>query len=424
MALDSSIPLQVRPAQIESPVNALAQVLQVQGAQQQAELGRMKLAEMQRGVERQNRLTSVLGGSYAKPEDLESALTKGGFLDEAMKYGKDRRENIKTEAEARTKRLEAAHKAIDIAGQAFGYVRQNPTPENAERTLQFLEANGIYDAAQVQQMREMVAANPQNIAALADQAFRAALSAKDQLPKFETRNTGGSTDTLQIDPVTGKVGVAASVRNTISPDAALSAQTQRRGQDLTDARARDANDAQKLAARTQVVETPEGVMLVDKGTGLARPAAQMSGKPLAGKPSATTEKELVGLRQQNSIVDGALAAVEKTPDAFSFGRGTATMAGAIPESIAGRFDSDEQRQARSYVFNNVSKVINERAGAAQSAQELARLRSFLPAETDNADQIKSKLKAFKTYLSDMETGTRGGKAAPAAGGGWGIQRVN
>jgi hypothetical protein len=125
-------------------------------------------------------------------------------------------------------------------------------------------------------------------------------------------------------------------------------------------------------------------------------------------------------------VDGALEAVDKTPSAFSMGRGMATMAGPIPESVAGRFDNDAERQARSYVFNNVSKVINERAGAAQSAQELARLRSFLPAETDNADQIKSKLKAFKTYLSDMEAGTRGGSPAQSGGasGGWSIQKVN
>jgi hypothetical protein len=37
----------------------------------------------------------------------------------------------KTGAETRAKQLETAHKQIDLAGQAFGYVRQFPTKENA-----------------------------------------------------------------------------------------------------------------------------------------------------------------------------------------------------------------------------------------------------------------------------------------------------
>jgi hypothetical protein len=57
----------------------------------------------------------------------------------------------------------------------------------------------------------------------------------------------------------------------------------------------------------------------------------------------------------------------------------------------------------------VSKVINERAGAAQSVQELSRLRSFLPAEMDSAKQIQDKLTAFETYLKDSRKAYSGGK---------------
>jgi hypothetical protein len=117
------------------------------------------------------------------------------------------------------------------------------------------------------------------------------------------------------------------------------------------------------------------------------------------------QKEQMSINQQRAQVDGAIAAVKKTPSAFGMSRGLATMAGSIPESVAGRMDSDDERQARAFVFNNVSAVINERAGAAQSVQELARLRGFLPAETDNADQVLSKFEAFKAYLNEKERGT-------------------
>jgi hypothetical protein len=118
-----------------------------------------------------------------------------------------------------------------------------------------------------------------------------------------------------------------------------------------------------------------------------------------------TRKELTSIDQQRSVIDGALKAVKDTPNAFSFARGA--VAGALPygESLAGRLETPEQTQARAYVFNNVSRVINERAGAAQSAQEMQRLRSFLPADTDNAEQITNKLKGFQTYLKDLEKGT-------------------
>jgi hypothetical protein len=62
--------------------------------------------------------------------------------------------------------------------------------------------------------------------------------------------------------------------------------------------------------------------------------------------------------------------------------------------------------ARAYVFNNVSAVIKERAGTAQSAGELQRLNSFMPGPKDNAQQIENKLNGFKTYLKDLEKGTR------------------
>lgn len=125
-----------------------------------------------------------------------------------------------------------------------------------------------------------------------------------------------------------------------------------------------------------------------------------------------TRKELTSIDQQRSIIEGALKAVKETPGAFSFARGAAAAALPFGESIVGRTETPEQTQARAYVFNNVSRVINERAGAAQSAQEMQRLRSFLPADTDNAEQIANKLKGFQTYLQDLEKGTI--KAAPPA----------
>jgi hypothetical protein len=68
-----------------------------------------------------------------------------------------------------------------------------------------------------------------------------------------------------------------------------------RGQNMADARAREGNEINRQAGRTQVIETADGVMLVDKGTGLARPATA-DGKPLPGKDKPLTEGQAKALQ--------------------------------------------------------------------------------------------------------------------------------
>jgi hypothetical protein len=62
--IDSSIPLGVRPAQFESPANAMAKVLQLQGMQQDQQMNTMKADEYRRGVDRQNRLDQLLQSGW------------------------------------------------------------------------------------------------------------------------------------------------------------------------------------------------------------------------------------------------------------------------------------------------------------------------------------------------------------------------
>ena len=401
--INAQIPLGVQPVQFQMPdpnagMNALAKAMQIKSLMQEGEVNALKMDELRRGVERKNKLYEIAGGTYEKPEQREEALYRGGFFDEAAKLSKDRREALKADADTEKTKLETGIKQYEHVGSVLSMAK---------------------DPASYATVRAVIKQSfGQDLPEQFDPGFVQALIAR------------GQTRTQQLAAEHQRLTLAETQRHNQASEGIqvrgqnMTAETARRGQNMTDARAREANDINRQAGRTQVVETPEGIMLVDKGAGQARPATA-NGKPLAGKPSAATEKELVGLRQQKSIVDGAIAAVDKTPSAFGLGRGMATMAGPIPESLAGRLDSDAERQARSYVFNNVSKVINERAGAAQSAQELARLRSFLPAETDNAQQIKSKLLAFNTYLADMESGTKGAsKPQGGASGGWSIQKVN
>jgi hypothetical protein len=201
----------------------------------------------------------------------------------------------------------------------------------------------------------------------------------------------GQQTGIGIDPFSGEVKTAG-VQRTMTP-----------GEVDSSARGRESLNLQRdqfNRGRVQYDADRGGTVNLD--TGVLNPVTQ-GGQPVPPKMAEKQKGELLALDKQMAQVQGALEAVKSVPDAFGAKRGAATMAGSIPETIAGRFDSPPQREARAYVFNVVSAVINERAGAAQSKQELARLRSFLPGEMDSSEQIQNKLEGFQKYLGDSRT---------------------
>ena len=216
MPIDTSIAMGFKQPDFGSPVNNLAQMLQMQGLQQGNQLNKLKIDEYQQGVERSNALRGILSGDFAKPEDRQSAMIKGGFLKEANDYAKGNADVAKSATEAKVKELEAANKRIDLAGSVFGYVRQNPTAENAFAALDHLGANGVYTPEQVSEYKAKIQANPQAVANMADLAFRGALSAKEQLAKLGDFNAGGSQQFTSTDPVTGQVTKTGSMAITES----------------------------------------------------------------------------------------------------------------------------------------------------------------------------------------------------------------
>jgi hypothetical protein len=335
MPLDPSIALSVKPVQLANPLEQYMQVQQIQQAQNQSRLADLMYGEKQQQVARAQGLRDLAKGWNADTTDEQrrDSLRNNAYFDEADRLesslqsrAKAKADAAKTEADAHAKQVETAGKQLDMAGQAFGYVRSNPTRENAHAALDYLATNGVYTPEQVTQLKRMVDANPANIQSLADQAFRAALSAKDQLPKTETRNLGGTTDTISTDPVTGAVKTVNSVRNTQSPDNAATNATTRRGQDMTDARAREQNALTREAQQTQVVVDPnQGPLLINKGTKTAVPATFADGTRVPSENAVSARK------LNDQLKTGIAAARELIPKA------TASGAGALADKTAAFF---------------------------------------------------------------------------------------
>lgn len=387
MPIDASIYQGIKQYEQPDQVGELAKILQLKGLQSEQQLGQMKMDEYKRGVEQQNKLRGLLSSGL----DPAKAALQVGDIKTATEYQK-------STAEMAAKKADSAKKLVEIQGQLANSVFANPTPENAARAIAgmgfYAKQLGFGDLDFSQEAQSIQGMTPEQIK---QWAAGHGLSAKDMLAKFETRDLGGRVETYSIDPITGKPSQIQSLAKTATP-----------GEILTNQREREKMAFEQNAP--QYMETEQGIVALPKklAKGQLPTATQVTGadgSPVGGKMDAGVKKELLSINQQRASIQGALKDVQENPDAFSFGRG---VAGKMPfgETLAGRMETDEQTQARSYLFNNVSKVINERAGAAQSAQELARLNSFLPADTDSAKQIENKLKAFDAYLTDIETGTR------------------
>jgi hypothetical protein len=265
MPANPQIALGVQPMQLQMPdpnagMNSLARMMQIRGMQDEQQVNALTLQGKQRDMERRNKLDSLLGVDYAKPEERESALMKGGFLEEAGKLSKERRDATSQRVTDDAKAVETAQKRVESWGQTMGWVRQNPTPESAVSAVRYLVTIGVIPQEMAQAALANVGNDPQSITQWATQGFQAALSAKDQLPKYDTRNLGGTTQTTAIDPVTGQLRVVNSVANTQSPDSVASVGAQYANAQATrDAAATTAAATRDAAAIQRGFESEQGL---------------------------------------------------------------------------------------------------------------------------------------------------------------------
>jgi len=116
-SVDSSIPLSIKPIEIQDPLQRYGNVLAIQGQQQQnalrAQQMQMQGAENAYTQQRRAGLNALLQGG-AQGADLEQALRTGGYLPESIQLGEHIRKSAQTEAVTAKDRVEAQSKQLDM----------------------------------------------------------------------------------------------------------------------------------------------------------------------------------------------------------------------------------------------------------------------------------------------------------------------
>lgn len=222
--------------------------------------------------------------------------------------------------------------------------------------------------------------------------------------KLDSINRGGSTEL--VNPFTG--ATVRSMANSVSPDAQLSSWTQQRGQNMTDTRMREANDVNRMGQRTQIVNDPvQGPMLVDKGTGQARPV-MMNGQPVPGEnvaKRATAAKNLMPLiGQAEKLIDGA----------------TGSYLGAAHDQTArlfGRATDGAQNIAQLRVLEGNIMMSQPRMEGPQSNMDVELYRQMAAQIGDPTVPNATKKAALSTLRTLYEKYDSGKPAQPNQGGG-------
>lgn len=155
------------------------------------------------------------------------------------------------------------------------------------------------------------------------------------------------------------------------------------------------------APKGQIVQTDQGLMLVDPRAGTSQPVTA-NGQPLQPKLKdlpATMSKSLMENNAALLKIDSALAAIEAYPDALG-------VKNYLGDTVRQRSDPNGIK-ARALVADIGSLKVHDRSGAAVTASETPRLKPFIPSATDDAATVKQKLELFQKEYQAIEDDIRG-----------------
>jgi hypothetical protein len=350
---------------------------------QEHKLGQMKqqlyereLAKDQQATADQEALKGMLS-SGAQGQDLVDQLMRSGRLDEANAYQKQM-------DESQSRKLDLQSKIGGLVKQSATSLLANPTEAHAVDQLNRLEkitgANMDEDRAQIYSFRN----NPDMIRKW---AAGHALTAEQLLPKTEKNDLGGVVQDRQIDPVNGQISVMGSQNKVQTPDSlaanALTReghQIQMRGQNMTDARAREqitqGGGANKAPAGYKFL--PDGSLEAIKGG----PADQklntaLTGKETVNSVSSTLRDYYDQLKAGSGITDpgqGALSNIAAQASASGLGQAVGRMAGTQNQSVR-----DSIAMTRPLLLQAIMKATGMSAKQMDSNTEL---KLYLSTATD------------------------------------------
>jgi hypothetical protein len=213
--LDSSIALNVRPIQLESPVNQMAAIAQLQGAQQQQQMNALKMQEYQQQQQERNALAQTIS---RKDFDLNNAAHVQDLLRQAptlgVPYVKEARMAAAEKARADKEAVQAEHERFKMRREQLDFtnaaLQKSTNPMLARAQIQqAIDLKYVTPEVGVQ-MLTSVPEDSTEFEAWRSNLLSQSMTAKDQLeltaPKPEKIDLNGVVRYIDLNPRSGTYG--------------------------------------------------------------------------------------------------------------------------------------------------------------------------------------------------------------------------
>ena len=441
MPIDSGIALGIKQPEYANPLTQYANVLAIQGAQNQNALAQYGLAKAKREDADQNALrTSLSGVDISTPEGqaaARNALLRSGKVKEAAEFDKSLLERRKITGDIDAKALETGVKALGLYREQLSNVTD---PESAARWVaaQYSDPNLAPIVSRMGPMDQAIAKIPRDPKGfqtwLAQNALGMDKFLEKNAPILSTKDVGGTVEDRTFRPLTGELSSLGTTAKTATPGDLLTDRRTRdegaanrgvtvRGQNMTDARARQQVELGKWQR-----DEKNGV-LVNMQTGETKPIVQ-AGVPI-NQPADQRSVQSAQSKAQtiSSKVDEALA---------NTGFWTTGLTGKAISKIAGTPAYDLEKTIDTVKANIGFQELQAMRDASPTGGALGQVAvkelDFLQATIANLEhgqseaQIKSNLKKVKTHFDNWKKAVEksyqqkyGSVPSGGATGGWKVE---
>lgn len=388
--IDARIALGFQPqTQIQDPTNALAKMLQVQGAQQEGQMRAMQMQDAQEARTSKNKLAELYQSSMGADGKIDrnklyQGAAQGGlgaqipglqkqFADVDEQAGKIG----KTTAETEKLQIASQREKLSLVGQLLNGVRDQATYDQARATAQ---QNGL----------DVSAMPPQYDPAVVSQKLQQALTVEEQLAQV-WKQKGYDLDVRQQ----GEVERNNKTQNAISRGNLGVAQA-----NLGLSRERLA--LERSAPKGQFLETQDGFVLGDPRTGTTQPVLGPNGQQMRGK---TGDKPLTEGQAKAVAFASRMENSEKViGDLASKGVNASVPGSRLP--LVGDVISAAQPAERQMLDQAkrdfINSVLRRESGAVISDSEFSNAeRQYFPQVGDSKQVIEQKKRNRRVSIDGM-----------------------
>ena len=383
MPIDPNIPLQVQNIKLESPMNQLAMMGEA-----------VKLGEMQRGVETQNKLRQLYsqGIDVSTPEGFKQVATLDPAT--ALKLRTDALKNIELQGNIKKTGIEVNQKTYDFAKQKMADLSFNPSDNNIKAHLEDGVLKGEVTPDQAKATWQQVSAlNPEQ-----RKAYFIDLGVKVE-KRYEMSNISAAQQQANATAIRGQN---------------LTAETTRRGQDIgripVGYRQTNTGEIEPIpGGPTTTNLSPKEIQVREAKF----PQANLAVKSFESKAD-TVLKDIERLRNHPGLSSITGIAAGRLPGVTAQGREALELyekvvAGLQFKELQDMRNASPTGGALGNVSNQEGTQLRQAAGALSRVQEKGSVQSEL-------DQIAESIRGSKSRVREAFDMTYDYKSTPAGGG--------